>query len=1128
MNRLIRTFDFLLTAVLGLPILIGCTAHTPGESEAETLFTQINSSVSGIDFQNRLEYDREFNIYTYRNFYNGGGVALGDVNNDGWIDIYFTANMKANRLFLNEGDFSFREISEEAGIEGQRAWSTGVSMADVNADGWLDIYVCNSGDIAGDNKQNELYINQGPDEDGVPVFEEQAEAYGLADQGFSTHAAFFDYDKDGDLDLYLLNNSYRSIGSFNLMENERGKRDSIGGDKLFRNDGNRFRDVSEEAGIYGSVIGFGLGVTIGDVNRDGWQDIYVSNDFFERDYLYLNQHDGTFRESLTEQFHSISAASMGADMADLNQDGFPEIFVTDMLPEPDARIKQVTMFEDWTKYQYNLKYDYYQQFSRNMLHLNNGDSTFSEVGRMAGVEATDWSWGALFFDMDNDGLRDIFVANGIYQDLTDLDYINFIADIETQHKIISREGVDYRSLIDSIPIRPVPNYAYHNLGYQGEVVKVPAFDNMAEEWGLARPSFSNGSAYGDLDNDGDLDLVINNVNMEAFLYRNNSVGKYPERHWLRFVLEGKGANVYALGTQIEVYAADAYWFLEQMPMRGFQSTMDTRPLLGLGSHARADSIVVTWPDGQITRLGPTDGSQEIRLSWTEASSTGQRGTQAPDLAKPVMASLGSGRLMWTHRESDYNDFNRDRLIYHMMSADGPAVAVGDVNGDGLEDVFLGGAKGQISGLYLQQSNGQFTTSRQPTFSQHQESEDVDAGLFDADGDGDLDLYVASGSNEFTDGSVALRDRLYLNNGRGLFTASDQVLPAGRLESSSCVHPADVDGDGDIDLAVGVRLKPFFYGVPVNAYILENDGSGRFANATQTRAPGLLELGMITDLTWADIDQDGDPDLIVLGEWMAPSIFINDNGTLTEQEMVPGLSDQHGWWTCVETGDLDGDGDIDLVMGNHGLNSRFEASAKSPLEMYVNDFDGNGTAEQIMARYVGDTLKTFIRKPDLTTQMPGLKRKYLRFSSYVNESMEDIFGKRALEGSVHLTATQLASCIALNNGDGSYELIPMPLEAQMSPAYGFLIEDLDDDGHIDLLVGGNFFYAKPEVGRYDASYGVFLKGDGTGHFTPLSFRLSGGWTDPGIAENEHQRAKRSFGRKKQCTRGIVHILSQPLW
>ncbi|MCB0629106.1 MAG: CRTAC1 family protein [Lewinella sp.] len=583
--------NYRIVLTLGLVMLaFSCGIKDRSSTSASSsLYTLMDGPAIGIDFANDLTFDKNFNIYTYRNFYNGGGVAVGDVNGDGLEDIYFTANQDKNRLFINKGEFKFEDVTEKAGVGGNRAWSTGVAMADVNGDGWLDIYVCNSGDIEGDNKQNELFINQ---QDGT--FSEEAEAYGIADQGLSTHGVFFDYDHDGDLDLYLLNNSFRAIGSFNLKQNERPVRDSVGGDKLYRNDhispsgiasAVTFTDVSEEAGIYGSVIGFGLGITVGDIDRDGWQDIYISNDFFERDYIYMNNGDGTFREDLTEQMRSISNASMGADMADLNNDGYPEIFVTEMLPEKDKDIKQKTTFEDWNKYQENLKQDYYHQFTRNTLQLNNGDGTFSEIGRLAGVEATDWSWGALIFDMDNDGKRDLFVANGIYQDLTDQDYIDFIANSATQRMIITREGVDFKTLVDSIPVRPIANYAFHQ---EGDL----SFVNRADEFGLDQLSHSNGSAYSDLDNDGDLDLIVNNVNMPAFIYRNETNKLHPENHYLTFELTGEKDNTEAVGAVVTLKYGDQIQYLEHMPMRGFQSSVGYQMHFGLGSVDQIDSVIV--------------------------------------------------------------------------------------------------------------------------------------------------------------------------------------------------------------------------------------------------------------------------------------------------------------------------------------------------------------------------------------------------------------------------------------------------------------------------------------------------------------------------------------------------------
>ena len=1072
-------YTHILAGIFHLLLISGCSHDD--KASPETLFTLVDPSHSGVAFTNKLTFSNEFNIYTYRNYYNGGGVALGDVNNDGLIDIYLTGNQVSNKLFLNKGNFQFEDITEKAGVAGTQTWSTGVAMADVNSDGLLDIYVCSSGNIQGGlNKQNELFINQGD-----LTFREMAESMGVADKGYTTHAAFFDYDRDGDLDLYILNNSYQAIGSFNLKKNERDKRDPLGGDKLMRNDSGKFTDVSQEAGIYGSVIGFGLGVTVGDVNNDQWPDIFVSNDFFERDYLYINNQDGTFKEVLPEQMESISGASMGADLADINNDGWPDLFVTEMLPRDNSRLKTVTTFEDWNRYQYNVQNDYYHQFTRNMLQLNSGNNSFYEVGRLAGVEATDWSWGALMFDIDNDGLKDIFVANGIYQDLTNQDFLQFASNEEFIKSVLAKNSVDYKKLMDIIPSNPIANFAFRNLGDL-------KFSDQASEWGLGTPGFSNGAAYGDFDNDGDLDLVVNNVNMPSFLYRNNLDKLHPNRHYLKLNLTGSGKNTFAIGAKVLAEKGDRKFYIEQMPMRGFESTVDHRPNIGLGDIQQLDRLTVTWPDGSVTLLDSVETDQTLSLRQDDGVFLAAK-TKISPAPKPVLLNAveGAGPIDFVHQENDFVDFDRDQLIYHMLSTEGPRMSKGDVNGDRLDDVFIGGAKDQPGALFVQRADGSFIRTNEKLFEQDKAAEDMGSTFFDADNDNDLDLYVCSGGNEYSSSSTALIDRLYLNDGKGNFKRSSQILPTpSAFESTSTVKAADYDGDGDQDLFVGVRLKSFYYGLPMKGYILENDGKGVFKDVTRAVAPSLENAGMITDAAWADIDGDQDHDLLVVGEYMPIKVFVNEKGKLEEATEGAGFKNSNGWWNRIEAADLDLDGDIDFVIGNHGLNSKFKASADKPLCMYVNDFDQNGRIEHILCTFNGEKNYPMILRHDLVAQLPALKKKYLKYESFKNETVTDIFTAEELKDAVELKAFELRSAVAINDGKGDFNLSFLPIEAQYSPVFGIEVVDIDKDGKPDLLTGGNLYRVKPEVGRYDGSHGLVLRGDGYGNFTPMPAGESG--------------------------------------
>ena len=1051
-------------------IFISCV-----NKKEDKLFSKLSNRESGIYFSNDLSYDDDFNIFTYRNYFNGGGVGIIDINNDNLLDIYLTSNLNSNKLYLNLGDMKFKDITNEAGVGGTKSWSTGVSIADVNADGFLDIYVCNSGDIEGDNKQNELFINNGDQ-----TFTEMAKEFGLDDMGFSTHAAFFDYDKDGDLDMYLLNNSYQAIGSFNLKKNERPKRDFVGGDKLFKNVDGKFIDVSEEAGIYGSVIGFGLGVTVGDIDKDGWLDIYVSNDFFERDYLYINDKNGGFNEVLEKQIRSVSAASMGADLADINNDAYSDIFVTDMLPEPDDRVKTVTTFDSWDRYQYGFNNGYWHQFTRNTLQLNNFGESFSEVGRLAGVEATDWSWGALMFDFQNDGLKDIFVANGIYRDLTNQDFLQYVTQDEVVKRITSSNKVDYKTLISYIPSEPVSNYGFIN---KGDL----KFENLSSKLGLDQPSFSNGSAYADLDNDGDYDLIVNNVNMDLFLYKNNTDKVYPDNHFLRLILDGIEDNPYAIGAKVTIYINGEKFYKEQMPIRGFQSTVDHRLLFGLGRNQKIDSLHIVWPSDKITIAKNLDVDQTIVFSETDIE---EKYFYKKEKNNSLFLEVDSlGPINYKHNENYYVDFDKDRLLFHMNSTEGPCICKGDINNDGKEDVFIGGAYGYPGILFIQQSKGKFKKIELNVFQKDKNSEDVDCKFFYANDDGFLDLYVASGGSEFSEFSTALADRLYINSGNNNFIKTDKIFPNDMFESSSVVEVSDFDNDGDYDLFIGIRLIPQNYGLSASSYILKNDGKGNFTNVTNEIAESLNNLGMVTDAKWLDIDNDKDMDLVVVGHWMPITIFENINGKYFKAEKSS-LKNSSGWWNVIEYDDFNGDSLPDLVVGNHGLNSRFTADDQKPLLMYVNDFDDNGDIEQVIFQYNGDESYPLSLRHDLVMQMPILKKKYLKYENYKNQTVNDIFDQEKINNSKINKVFNLETSIYISDDSLNFKKAILPVDVQFSTTNAISIADYNNDSFKDVLIGGNLYRVKPEMGKYDAQYGLVLLGDKDGKFKKMNSIESG--------------------------------------
>ncbi|CAH0997129.1 hypothetical protein EMA8858_03266 [Emticicia aquatica] len=1048
----------------------------------ETLFESLPASQTGIDFVNRSLEKKEFNIFNYRNFYNGGGVAIGDVNNDGFSDIFVTSNFEDNKLYLNKGkkegsSFQFEDITVKAGIVGKKFWSTGVTFADVNGDGLMDIYVCNSG--SRDQRGNQLYINKGI-KDGVPSFKEQAKEAGLEDGGFSTHAAFFDYDRDGDLDMYLLNNSFTPIDKLGYM-NLRNERDKLGGDKLFRNDSPnetdiKFTDVSEEAGIYGSLIGFGLGITIGDVNNDNWPDIYISNDFYERDYLYINQKNGTFKEDLENEMPHTSLSSMGADIADINNDGNLDIFVTDMLPGDDRRLKTTSVFEGYNLVDLKLKQGFWHQYMRNNLHLNNGDGSFSEVGQLAGVHATDWSWGALIFDVDNDGLKDIFVANGIAKDLTDQDFVEFLGDRNTMQQMLEGKKFNAKEFIDKISSKPIPNYAFKNTGDLN-------FSNQAKNWGLEGPGFSNGSAYGDLDNDGDLDLVVNNVNAPLSVFRNKTNEK-TKNHFLTVKLKGTAKNLNGIGAKITVYQQGTTKLLQQMPNRGFQSSSDHQMVFGLGDKSTIDSLKIIWTDDKMQVIKNVKTDQTLTLDYKNADQVFKQ--QFAPIA-PIFNDISANTLTYTHQESNFQDYDRDVLLKQKYSTQGPAMAVGDVNGDGLDDLYLGGAAGQVKQLFIQQKNGKFVESKQVDFGMDITTENTDALFFDADKDNDLDLFIVTGSNEFIENAPELHDLLYLNDGKGNFTR-DIRFPS-IFENGSCVSAADFDNDGDQDLFVGSRMISGKYGLNPSSNFYINDGTGNFKNQSKRFMPEILDLGMITDAEWSDIDKDGFTDLIVTQDWGQIVVFKNDKGR--KMTLNNKIKNSEGLWNCIKPADIDGDGDIDFIVGNIGDNTKLKVSPENPAFLHVKDFDNNGTIEQIISCLTEDG-KTYpmVLKGELQRALPMIKKKYVKYVDYANQSITDMFSPEQMKDCVEKKITITKSIILINDGKGNFEIKALPVEAQYSRIGAIEIGDFDKDGILDILLAGNFYDVLPEWGRFDANYGLFLKGKGKGAFEVKKSKDSG--------------------------------------
>ena len=1062
-----------------------------------SLFKVVPSRHSGIDFNNRFVENDSINPIDVTNIYNGGGVGVGDFNNDGLQDVYFTGNLVPNKLYLNKGSFRFRDVTNEAGVEGKGRWNRGVAVVDINNDGWLDIYVCASMLSYPEDRQNQLYINQGLNEKGIPVFKDMAAEYGLNDTTHSTMAAFFDYDNDGDLDMYLVVNEIlnQDIPSVFRPKIKNGSHPSTG--RLYRNDWNRdlghgvFRNVSQEAGI--TIEGYGHGVSIADFNQDGWKDIFVTNDFNSNDLLYINNHDGTFTDKADVYFKHTSANGMGQDVIDINNDGLADVVELDMNPEDNYRKQTMMNASNYQTYQNSDFYGYQYQYVRNTLQLNlgprpNGDSigdpVFADIGFFAGIAETDWSWTPLVVDFDNDGFRDIVVTNGFPKDITDHDFIAF----RRQSSTIASKAYT----LSQIPEVKIANYGYRNNGNL-------TFGDVTKDWGLHAPSFINGAVYVDLDNDGDMDMVMNNINDEALVYENTLVGsKNKGQNSLSVKLLGDSLNKNGFGAWIELYYGKQRQVYEQTPYRGYLSSVQLNPHFGLGAVEKVDSVVVKWQNGKKQVLYGVAANQVVTVDIAKANETHRWTVPATTNAwfKELNDSAG---LRFDHEEKDFIDFDIQKLLPHKLSEYGPALAAGDVDGNGLDDVVCGGSLFYSAQVFLQQPNGRF---RQKSLLadievKDKKSEDLGLLLFDADGDGDLDLYIASGGYEAKCNTAAYQDRFYVNDGKGNFRLEHLALPEN-FTSKSCVRAADFDGDGDLDLFIAGRVEPWNYPKPVSSFIYRNDSKNgviKFTDVTASIAPSLQNIGLVCDALWTDYDNDGWPDLLLAGEWMPLTFLKNEQGNFRTINTAPQLAQSLGWWNSIVPGDFDNDGDMDYIVGNMGENTFYRGNTQYPISIYAKDFDRNGVLECITTKYIKDKEGVLREYPthvrdNVVDQMPFIKKRFLTYKAFAEASFDQLFTTEEKDGVLSLKANSFKSVYLENKGNGGFEMHALPKEAQWAPLNGMVADDFDGDGNLDVVINGNDYGTEVSVGRYDALNGLLLKGDGKGGFVPLTMLQSG--------------------------------------